>query len=142
MDDRVYFTCVRERGKLRIKVINNPYYNSNANCQFPRDIRAEGRVYSAPARAVSFAQSSAGTVFYRVARAAIRIEAAAAVVPAAVRVFDVGDETCCVCMESAKDVVYIPCGHFCCCAACAGRTRACPYCRAGVAGVVNAAEID
>jgi hypothetical protein len=43
------------------------------------------------------------------------------------------DAECCVCMESAKSHVFIPCGHVCVCQGCAEQVMAsskeCPMCR-------------
>lgn len=43
------------------------------------------------------------------------------------------DFECCVCMEAQKSHIFIPCGHFCVCQACAGiisaTTQECPVCR-------------
>jgi Ca-activated chloride channel homolog len=52
--------CVREGGKLKIKV-NNPAYSATMNVQFPRAIRAEGAKYI-----VEGLESSADGSFYRV----------------------------------------------------------------------------
>lgn len=38
MEDIVRFKCVKEFGKLRIKIISQGY-NPYANCQFPKNIR-------------------------------------------------------------------------------------------------------
>ena len=46
-DQQVYLECVREKSKLRVRIISPGYY-SDANCQFPRAIRVEGRKYSVP----------------------------------------------------------------------------------------------
>uniref|UniRef100_A0A7S1R194 RING-type domain-containing protein n=1 Tax=Neobodo designis TaxID=312471 RepID=A0A7S1R194_NEODS len=36
---------------------------------------------------------------------------------------------CVVCSEGAKEVIFYPCKHQCCCRACAGKCAACPMCR-------------
>ncbi len=51
--------CIRENGKLKIKV-NNPQYDTSMNVQFPRAIRAEGVKYVVE----SLERSNDGT-FYR-----------------------------------------------------------------------------
>jgi len=40
---------------------------------------------------------------------------------------------CVVCMASPKGVVFLPCRHMCCCAACASAVDRCPVCRTAVA---------
>lgn len=52
--------CVREKGKLRIKVMSDGY-DSTKNVQFPRSIRAEGAHYI-----VEGLESSSDGTFYRV----------------------------------------------------------------------------
>ncbi|HNB20517.1 MAG TPA: VWA domain-containing protein [Agitococcus sp.] len=59
--------CVREHGKLRIK-INNNLFDSSINVQFPRAIRAEGAKY-----VVEDLEPSADGSFYRVKGAIHRL---------------------------------------------------------------------
>jgi len=40
--DIVYLQCVKVKNKLRVR-ITTPGYKNDANCQFPRAIRVEGR---------------------------------------------------------------------------------------------------
>lgn len=54
--DNVYLKCIKESGKLRVKIIS-PGYNQNANCQFPRDMRVENRVFCVPANNISVANT-------------------------------------------------------------------------------------
>jgi ankyrin repeat protein len=37
---------------------------------------------------------------------------------------------CCICLDCARDTVFLPCAHLACCAACAGKVAECPVCRA------------
>lgn len=41
-------------------------------------------------------------------------------------------DLCKICFESAANAVFVPCGHLCCCLACAKRCALCPHCRAQV----------
>lgn len=68
----VYFVCVKDHSRLRVR-ITSPGYNQEANCQFPRAIRAEGKTYTAPVSAIKFARSPQGTFFYRVAAKAVKV---------------------------------------------------------------------
>ena len=68
----VYFTCVKEGSRLRVR-ITSPGYNQEANCQFPRAIRAEGKTYTAPVAAIKFARSPQGTFFYRVTAKSVKV---------------------------------------------------------------------
>jgi hypothetical protein len=40
--------------------------------------------------------------------------------------------TCTVCLDAAKAIRFEPCGHVCCCAACAKAVDKCPLCRAAI----------
>jgi hypothetical protein len=95
MVDTVYFECVSEGGKLRVRIIDSKIYSTVANCQFPR----AGQIYSAPSSAVKFARGSAGTVFYRVSKGEIKCITGAIPSQTIDKVYDVGDTECIVCMS-------------------------------------------
>ncbi|XP_051787806.1 E3 ubiquitin-protein ligase LRSAM1 isoform X2 [Erpetoichthys calabaricus] len=40
---------------------------------------------------------------------------------------------CVVCMENESQVVFLPCGHICCCLVCSEVLRSCPLCRSDIA---------
>ncbi|NXY34709.1 LRSM1 ligase, partial [Pomatorhinus ruficollis] len=40
---------------------------------------------------------------------------------------------CVVCMEREPQMIFLPCGHVCCCQACCERLHACPLCRQDIA---------
>ncbi|NWR44257.1 LRSM1 ligase, partial [Regulus satrapa] len=40
---------------------------------------------------------------------------------------------CVVCMEQEPQMVFLPCGHVCCCQGCCERLRSCPLCRQDIA---------
>lgn len=42
------------------------------------------------------------------------------------------DKECVVCAAEAKATVFVPCGHLCCCVACAAQLKHCPLCQAEV----------
>ena len=44
---------------------------------------------------------------------------------------------CKICMDDEAKIVFLPCGHLCCCAKCAPALRNCPICRALVRGTVR-----
>ena len=64
MVDFVRLKCVKEGSKLRIKIVS-PGFSPDANCQFPKNIRLEGREYEVPAGDVSLCDTR-GKFFYRV----------------------------------------------------------------------------
>ncbi|NXV72581.1 LRSM1 ligase, partial [Atlantisia rogersi] len=39
---------------------------------------------------------------------------------------------CVVCMEQETQMIFLPCGHVCCCQACCDRLHACPLCRGDI----------
>lgn len=139
MQSHVLFMCVSERRKLRVKVLTRGYL-ADANCQFPRDVRAEGCYYRTRAADVRLV-CTGGKYYYSVHRAAVEVlgepdaetlvgcrrRIAAAALPTAVYQDDSTDE-CCICMSEAKSVVF-NCGHLYTCKACSLMVRACPICR-------------
>jgi len=44
---------------------------------------------------------------------------------------------CKVCMDSDVNVVFLPCGHLCCCSNCAPSLSTCPMCRTFIKGTVR-----
>ena len=153
-DPLVYFQCVSDGPKLRVRIIS-PGYNREANCQFPRAIRVPGRKYSAPASYLRFARGSAGKFFYRVRKAGITVLDDG--VEVKFRADDVkvkldkvygeeDDPTCVICLSEERSVVIVPCGHYCMCTDCAGHiahsTQKCPMCRGRVDLVVTRENIQ
>lgn len=152
MQSHVLFVCVSERRKLRVKVLTAGYM-VEANCQFPRDVRAEGVYYKAKASDVRMV-CTRGMYYYSVNRAAVEVlgpnapdahelhalaKASSVVLPeplsagAAARkiatVFqDDGSDECCICMSEAKNVVF-NCGHLYTCKGCSTMVHNCPICR-------------
>jgi hypothetical protein len=132
--------CVNEGNRLRVKVVS-PGYSPDANCQFPRAIRAEGREYLVPEDDISLANTR-GQFFYRVNKTRIQIVNELNMDPIGLKDLKVyGEETlkeCCVCMndlDSDPDLAFIifaPCGHYCCCTKCAEKLTDCPICRAHI----------
>ena len=46
-------------------------------------------------------------------------------------------KTCKICLDAEVGVVFLPCGHLCCCVLCAPAVRQCPICRAEIRGTVR-----
>ena len=160
-----------QRGRVRVR-IQSAGYMPGANCQCERALRVRGRVLAAPSSAVHLVETATGRFFYRVDKGALRVvadgagtgsgsgaETASADAAASagvkrprgpservhVRVFgdEDADPTCVLCLDAKRGVVFVPCGHFVACAACAStitdgpsHARKCPICRrAGVRAV-------
>ncbi|KAI4875774.1 hypothetical protein NFI96_024286 [Prochilodus magdalenae] len=43
-----------------------------------------------------------------------------------------GSSECVVCMEAGSQVVFLPCGHVCCCQVCSDALHSCPLCRSTI----------
>uniref|UniRef100_A0AAY4EGN0 RING-type domain-containing protein n=1 Tax=Denticeps clupeoides TaxID=299321 RepID=A0AAY4EGN0_9TELE len=43
-----------------------------------------------------------------------------------------GSSECVVCMETASQVIFLPCGHVCCCQVCSDALQSCPLCRGDI----------
>ncbi|XP_061171223.1 baculoviral IAP repeat-containing protein 7-like isoform X1 [Saccostrea echinata] len=46
-------------------------------------------------------------------------------------------KTCKICLDAEVGMVFLPCGHLCCCVMCAPAVRQCPICRAEIRGTVR-----
>ena len=129
--------CVKEGSKLRVKIIS-PGYNSRANCQFPKNIRSDGAIYEVPAEDVGFSENAQNKFFYRIKKNNIKI-----ITDQIDQIFEDESTTeCVICMTEEKDVVFAPCGHYCCCNACATKLNSkCPICRGRISTIVKYDQI-
>ena len=144
--DTVYLKCVREGTKLRVKITSSGY-NNESNCQFPRAIRRAGRTYSVPADCIKLCALANRKWFYRVSQPITIVDDGNdSITPSTTtsqrpaKVFTDEQQTeCIVCMFVDKDVIYVPCGHFCACATCTDKLPrpACPMCRTVISGTVT-----
>jgi hypothetical protein len=154
MSATVTLQCVKESGnKLRVRILS-PGFIQTANCQFPRNIRAEGRLYSVPQAAVTLV-ARGSKYFYHINKSAITIlggtaataatAAAVAIANATVKihVYEDEDPTCVVCMSAPKTAVFVPCGHHSCCAVCtASLKNKCPMCRQLIVTVIRRDQVE
>ena len=150
MDDYVQFKCIKEKSRLRIKIIS-PGYNHEANCQFPRNIRTNGGLYKAPKSSVSFGKGPRGKFFYRVHRNSIQIidkkELEKDVKIKINKIYeDKKDRDCLVCFENPHTIIFVPCGHYCICNECNINLKKnnyiCPMCRSHIELAVTEDQID
>jgi hypothetical protein len=146
-NDTVVLRCVKEKGKLRIKIVS-PGYAQDANCQFPRDIRVEGREYLVPRCDVTMADMK-GKFFYRIKKTNIKV------VDQKFTLKVYGDENpseCPVCLRGTDEVpamrfvILVRCGHYALCAACAdgckNSTGSCPLCRAPIEQIITKDQLQ
>jgi hypothetical protein len=79
--------------------------------------------------------------FYGERRAAEKAEKEAAKKPAAKEEKHVDayndQNLCCICLDAARQMVNIPCGHLVCCKTCGFLQKLCPICRAEIKSVVT-----
>jgi hypothetical protein len=138
--------CVKENNKLRVRIIS-PGYSSEANCQFPRDIRKENCEYLVPEADVKFSEMRC-KFFYRIGKKNIQIVEN---LPDFKGLKIYGDETqkeCCICLSdnitdsTMKFVIFAPCGHYCCCTQCAKQVTKCPMCRANIVQLVDRSQLS
>lgn len=133
--------CVKEgRGsKIRVRIaayINEEgkrfgqVYNNEWNCQFPRNLRQEGKCFIVSERNVKLQTTRTGIHFYTVSAKFLREVHASAIMPE--HVYEISTE-CVVCMDSVSNLIYFPCGHLCSCEECGNQLEKCPICRKVIA---------
>ena len=148
----VLLKCTTEGRRLRIRILS-PGYFSEANCQFPRNLRAEGRIYQVDSTGITLASGPAGKFFYRV-RGEIKIvddltqlqdiqsTTQQEIQVSLERVYDSGIPECVVCLEEPKTLVMVPCGHYCLCVTCKPKIFKCPLCRQAITLAVTTDQIS
>ena len=157
----IILECIKEKNKLRIrfnsfidsegKVFTN-VYNNMYNCQFPKDIRENGRFYEINDNDMIIVDSK--TPFYKIKKNNIRIltDEEAKVyqcnstnkIPqntvdiSQLKIFDVAE--CVVCLSVSSSVIFIPCAHMCVCNDCyigIKKTKnCCPLCRRNITKII------
>lgn len=152
-EDLVILKCVKGTGgKLRIKIIS-PGYSSDANCQFPRDIRVDGREYSVPRKDVIMADVK-GKFFYRIKKNNIKIieiseKQQNSKGKVEIKVY--GEENlseCGICLENLDSspemtfVIIVPCGHYSFCDRCAYNCKTCPICRGNISKIITKDQLQ
>jgi Zinc finger, C3HC4 type (RING finger) len=130
--ESVELICVKEGKKLRVRVISDGYYK-DANCQFPRALRAEGRRFRVPPSCIKI-MNQRGKYFYSIrAKNMIEIVEEKIDIEKLMKSLslyeDENTDECIVCMEKKKDRIFYPCGHYYCCEECSKKLVTCPICR-------------
>ena len=139
---KIILKCILEKNKLRIKFhmfiddngkqFSNAYNNS-FNCQFPKDIRVEGRYFEIGGDDLTTVINR-GKPFYRVKRKNIKIlenylEPKFDIQN--IKIYSVDE--CVVCYCEIPSIINIPCGHQCTCSECFELIKKdknkCPLCR-------------
>ncbi len=135
----VNLKCIKEGSRLRVK-ITTPGYNNNANCQFPRAIRAEGKTFKVPAANVTVAGNEGRGFFYRVTKNNIEELFDDVAMPEKIYTAN----ACVVCLEEgAAEIVILRCGHLCLCADCSKLVIGiCPICRGPITGKIHKDQLQ
>jgi hypothetical protein len=138
MDAPVLLNCVQINGRLRVRILDNNYI-TEANCQFPKDLRIVNRFYVVPKKAIILVVSNKKS-FYRINKKLIKIVDEDSVENAAGNKCTIGkvytdDESdeCIICLNERKHYVFSPCGHFYVCKECkSALNKRCPICRSDI----------
>jgi len=146
-ENKIILKCVKEGSRLRVRILNQGYYN-NANCQFPKSIRLEGRYYKVSPRHISLITRT-NKWFYNVKKN-VNIEILdnynenneLAELDKSffenIQIYEDEDNNeCCICLDSEKNSVFVPCGHYYCCMKCASQINKCPICRNHISNYVD-----
>lgn len=150
VEDKVRLKCVEERGKLRVKILSKGFAH-DANCQFPRAIREEGREFLVPRGDISMVETK-GKFFYRVKKNNIEI------VPTKpsqqpqsnlkdLKVYEDPElQECVICMDEKDPVagfmIFVSCGHCCTCKKCSEKLKQCPMCRAPISQKITKEQLQ
>ena len=146
-DERVYLKCIKIKSKLRVR-ITTPGYKNEANCQFPRAIRVEGKKFSVRPQDVILVRRGASYFYSIKTKNLVTLGEDENIPDQSIKnmikkVYNVEDfsEECVICMDKDKDSVFNPCGHFIGCKTCCQRLDKCPICRINVLSIIDYAEL-
>ena len=142
MSEYVYLTCVKEKSKLRVRIITDGYFK-NANCQFPRDLRQEGRIYKVHCRNITLI-TTRGKYYYSVKKNHIELETEKP--PEDLTNFSVYEddtqEECLICYANKKSMIFFPCGHYYTCGECSMKVEKCPICRERITNMIKKEDME
>lgn len=144
-EDFILLKCIKEGSKLRVKIVSPGYY-TEANCQFPRDIREEGRMYKVPREDINIALLK-NRYFYRIKKGRIITlqedkELDKEIIRKIIIYTDESITDCAICYDKPKESVLYPCGHFYTCESCSSKIKTCPICRTVITNIINKSEMD
>lgn len=153
----VELVCIKEKGKLRVRIISSGYFH-DANVQFPRSIRKEGRHYFIPAEYITLI-TTRGKYYYSVKKEQFititkedndeinnkeNNQDEKEVIKNITNILkihtDENNIDCCICMTNEKSIVFNPCGHYYSCTECSGKIEICPICRTKIINKISITE--
>jgi hypothetical protein len=159
----IILECITEKNKLRIrfnsfidnegKIFTN-VYNNEYNCQFPKNIREDGRFYEVNDNDMIIIESN--TPFYKIKKNNIRIlteeeskiyktnsqnknQSSVKDDISNLKIYDIAE--CVVCLSTPSSIIFIPCAHMCVCNDCyqgIKKTKnCCPLCRRNITKIIS-----
>jgi hypothetical protein len=147
----VLLQCVKEKNKLRVKMISSAPFIKGINCQFPRNIRHEGMYYVVKTEGVimrgSFYSAMQKNIIVcqtydmnEIKKYIDTLAITGQIIPGVI-FGDDDDDDCIICMDQTKDSVFSPCGHYMTCSKCSIKCKNCPICRANIVSIIKRIDI-
>jgi len=132
--------CVKVGSKIRLRIVNSTNYNRNWNCQGPRSIRVEGRVYridnpkvkvmyGGDTKASFYKLSNDASIYNQVMEGCKKTVTPEDLKILGLKVFEETD--CIICLVEKPNLVFDICGHMCVCGPCHRINKGsnkCPMC--------------
>ena len=141
--NKLKLKCIKVGGKLRIRIISPGYFNE-ANCQFPKDLRVENRLYEVNTEDVVLVSRSKN--FYKISKKSIKIINEIDILTEtlnSIKVFeDVDASDCAICMVNEKCMIIVPCGHYYTCESFTYKLKTCPICRINFTKTINKTQMS
>jgi len=160
----IILQCVSEKKKLRIKFYSyidsegkqyQNVYNNDYNCQFPKDIRVEGRFFSIGDEDLHLQADNYVAPFYKVTKRNIiiltdehleqlhinkeRPKLTDKEILEGLKIYDVAE--CIICLVNPTSMIFVPCAHRAVCEECYGHMKKCdnkcPLCRRNIINSIN-----
>ena len=147
---KIIIKCVKVKNKLRIKFHSyfdsegkeyRNVYNNTYNCQFPKDIRVEGRFFEIGENDLTTVINR-GKSFYRVSKNNIKILDEYTDPDfdiSKIKIYSIDE--CVVCLTEKPNVIFLPCGHQCTCLTCYNMIsnvhKDCSLCKKKIIGTYN-----
>ena len=146
-EDQIILKCSFDSSskKLRVRIVS-PGYLTTANCQFPKDLRIDGRYFSVHKSAIKLITTHKKYFYCIRNKNAIQIinESDIPNVPLPkIKVYeDIEQEECLLCYDQPKQTVFNPCGHFYTCSTCSSKCKLCPICRLQIISYIDKSDME
>jgi hypothetical protein len=143
--NKVFLRCIDDHGKLRVRIMNPGFYTS-ANCQFPRDLRVDGRYFRVSPEHIKLI-TTRGKYYYSIKNKkdieiVVQKDVPEYIAPSLKVYEDIEQEECLLCYDAPKETVFSPCGHFYTYSSCSVKCSKCPICRVVVSDYINKKDMD